>query len=91
MPGLRYQVRRYQEEREGRLELRREGGETEVYIILEEGTNAEEEKLEGVLMVYDGPMRMTGMETATGVAGIAGKIAQLHRAKGGLVFGGRYQ
>ena len=87
--GPRYQVRRYQEERVGRLELRREGGETEVYIILEEGTNGEEEKLEGVLMVYDENRRRTGMETATGVASIAGNIARLLEAIGGLVFGGR--
>ena len=88
LPGPRYQVRRYQEERVGRLELRRERGETEVYIILEEGTNGEEEKLEGVLMVYDECRRRTGLETATGVAGIAGNAAKLLKAIGCLVFGG---
>ena len=84
--GARYQVRRYQEEREGRLELRRERGETEVYIIMEEGTHGE--KLEGVLMIYDESKKRTCMETATRVAGIAGNAAKLLKAIGCLVFGG---
>ena len=90
LPGPRYQVRRYQEERVGRLELRRERGETEVYIILEEGTNGEEEKLEGVLMVYDESKKGTGMEKAIKGAGIACNIAKLLKNIGDLVYGGRH-
>ena len=89
-PGARYQVRRYQEDRKGHLELRREGGETEVYIILEEGTNGEEEKLKGTMMIYDETRNRTGMETATGVASIAGQIAKITKAIAGLVFEGRW-
>ena len=89
MPSARYQVRRYQEDREGRLELRKEDGEMEVYIILEEGTNGEEEKLVGITMVYEESRRRTGMETATGLSNIASNVANLLKAIGGLVFEGR--
>ena len=90
VPGARYQVRRYQEERSGHLELRMEAGETEVYIVLVEGINGEEEKLKGTMMIYEEDRRRTGMETATGVAGIAGQIAKITKAIGGLVFEGRW-
>ena len=86
MSGPRYMVRRYQEERKGQLVLKWEGGETEVYIILDTG---KEEKLEGVLMIYDENRRRKAMEMAD-VANIAGNSARLLTAIGGLIFEGRY-
>ena len=48
-----YKVRRYREEREGSIEIRLEEGDLEVYYVKEEGTNGEEELLEGTMMTYE--------------------------------------
>ena len=48
-----YTVRRYKEEREGKLELRIEGETIRVYLKSEEGESAQEELLEGVMMSYE--------------------------------------
>ena len=45
-----YKVRRYREEREGSIEIRLEEGDLEVYYVKEEGTNGEDELLEGTMM-----------------------------------------
>ena len=48
-----YKVRRYREEREGSIEIRLEEGDLEVYYVKEEGTNGEEELLQGTMMTYE--------------------------------------
>ena len=72
-----YTVRRYQEKREGRIQLRVKQGNLEVYFLSEEGTNGKEELLEGVTMTYDtSKRRPPALQTAVSRSQIVANIGR---------------